>query len=164
VVLRFEAGIGRRPDLLDQHVVLVGLAVGDGFVRDVRDAEEQLVELVLDLLELRFELPQLVCEHAHGVDLGLSLLRSGAPDLLARPVLFGAPLLDAGLERAQFGVELEDAVECVGCAPACECGPVRVRVLADGLQVEHALQHGRSLGGTCRSSLDDPAVRLPQGG
>ena len=49
--------------------------------------------------------------------------------------------------RAELGVELDHALERLDGPASGESGPEGVGVLADGLQVEHALQHRRSVGG-----------------
>ena len=51
---RGEIELRRRADAADFYVIFRGLTGGDGFVRDVGDAGQQLAKLVVELFGLVF--------------------------------------------------------------------------------------------------------------
>src|SRR5439155_24819893 len=101
---------------------------------------------------LRFELLQLLGDAPKGFDQPPSLLARGLPHQLRPAILFGSKLLNPGDELAPLLVQLEDAVEVVGRAPAGQGGAIGLGVLSDGPQIEHALNSDRpcSRGGSNR--------------
>ena len=96
----------------------------------VRDTEGQPVALGLGGRELLLGCLQLLL---HPLQLG-QLLRRRLPLQLRPP----AQLVDPRHERAPALVGLEQRVERLGCSLPPERGPIGVRVVAGGLEVDHA--------------------------
>ena len=115
----------------DELRVLLVHAVRRGRVGQVRDPRQQVVahlgglgQLVLRLIELIAQLPEL-----------LDLLRSGLA--LGRALLRGAQRLGALGQRSPAGVRGEQRIEVLGRAAPGQRGPEGVWILAGSLEVDH---------------------------
>jgi hypothetical protein len=138
VILRFE--VEHRPLAVaaDLDGVLVGEPVGRRRVRDVRRHGEHAAEVGLGDLELRFELLH-ARRHARDLlDQPPALVRLRATDLLGQPVLLRAEVLDLRRQRTPALVEAEQVVDGRLEPAPREARAVRLGVLADGADVEHA--------------------------
>ena len=125
-----SASVGRLAEAADLDGVVLGVAVGRGLVRRVRDERERLVAGGLGGGELLLGRPQLLL---HPLQLLELLGRRLALQL--RPA---AEIVDARHERAPALVGREQRVERLGRALAGERGAPDVGLGAGCLEVDHA--------------------------
>jgi len=123
MVAWLEVELARSPHLTHDLGVLLGVAVGDGRVGEVRERGQQALDGRVDLRQFLLEALDLIAQPP-------GLLRV-APSPLAP----ASQLLDPGQESPALAVELEQFVDSLGRPPASQRRLDALGIATDQLEV-----------------------------